>query len=155
MAREMARGMREQGMRAATSAVLCAELLEAWAAVEEGQSAARWLVDRLDSLSLAGPPVGEVRPYGGIALARLYVRLGAPERALAAVRRRPYFRGWQAYLSTYLRTEALLAEQLGDRSAAARAWRHYLTLRERPEATLAADAASARDAFTRVSQEGP
>jgi DNA-binding SARP family transcriptional activator len=155
LAREQARAMKAQGMTGATSAALCAELLEAWASVEEGQPAARWLVDRLDSLSLAGPPVGELRPYGGIALARLHVRLGAPERALAAVRRRPYFRGWQAYLSTYLRTEAMLAEQLGDRSAAARAWRHYLALRARPEATLAADAASARAAFTRVSQDGP
>ena len=133
----------------------CRALVEAWIAVGERRPEAQRLLNALDSVTVVGLPLGDARPYGGIALARLYLQLGAPDLALVAVRRRPYYRAWPAYLASYLRMEATLAEQLGDRAAAARAWKHYLTLREHPEPVLAADAARASASLARLSQSGP
>ncbi|HEY6110075.1 MAG TPA: BTAD domain-containing putative transcriptional regulator [Gemmatimonadales bacterium] len=69
-------------------------------------------------------------------LARMLRRYGEPERALAAVRRRPYRADWVAgfkSLPEYLREEGRLAAQVGDTAGAIRAYRHYLALRESPD----------------------
>lgn len=154
-AREHIRGLALDIAVDAVPVAGCGALVEAWIAIGEHRPEAQRLLNRIDSLTVLGLPLGDVRPYGGIALARLYVQLGAPDLALAAVRRRPFYRAWPAYLASYLRMEATLAEQLGDRAAAARAWRHYVTLREHPESVLAADAARASASLARLSQSGP
>ncbi|HEY0811442.1 MAG TPA: hypothetical protein VGD49_14835, partial [Longimicrobiales bacterium] len=56
--------------------------------------------------------------------------------ALAALRSRPYFIGWQALVAASLREEGRLAAQLGDRAGATRAYQHFLALRSNPEPSL-------------------
>jgi hypothetical protein len=59
----------------------------------------------------------------------LFERLGDPQRALAAVRQRPYMKGWPRYLATALRSEARLAQTVGDAAGAVAARERVLALR--------------------------
>ena len=111
----------------------CAEIVEATMAVVARQPNAAQRVSRLDSLMLSGPAVGDAGTYAHIAVARLYERLGMPERALAAIRRRPYMAGWPRYLATARREEGLLAARLGQRERALTLLQHYLALMVDPE----------------------
>lgn len=111
----------------------CAEIIDATMAVVTRQPNALQRVSRLDSLMLSGPAVGDAGTYAHIAVARLYEKLGMPERALAAIRRRPYMAGWPRYLGTARREEGLLASQLGERDRALAVFRQYLALVEDPE----------------------
>ena len=111
----------------------CAEIIEATMAVVTRQPNALQRVSRLDSLMLSGPAVGDAGTYAHIAVARLYERLGMPERALAAIRRRPYMAGWPRYLATARREEGMLASRVGQRERAIAAFRQYLALMGDPE----------------------
>ena len=111
----------------------CAEIIEATMAVVTRHPNALQPVSRLDSLMLSGPAVGDAGTYAHIAVARLYERLGMPERALAAIRRRPYMAGWPRYLATARREEGMLASRLGERDRALMAFRQYLALMQEPE----------------------
>lgn len=115
----------------------CAEIIDATLAVAMRQPDALQRVERLDSLMLSGPAVGDASTYAHLAVARLYERLGAPERALAAIRRRPYMAGWPRYLATTRREEARLAAASGERQHALEMYRRYLALRGDPEAEVA------------------
>lgn len=95
------------------SQLTCAELLDASAAVVARRADAARRVQALDSLMLGGPAVGDARNYAYVAVARLYERLGDTQRALAAIRRRPYMTGWPRYLATARREEARLATRSG------------------------------------------
>ncbi|MGQ0562150.1 MAG: hypothetical protein ACT443_09785, partial [Gemmatimonadota bacterium] len=89
--------------------------MEAGLAVVKRKPDARAKLQQLDSLLLATPAAGDVAVFGPIALARLHLAVGEPERALAAIRRRPYLSdGWPRYLATALREEAQLVKRVSD-----------------------------------------
>lgn len=125
---------------------LCAQLLEASVAVERGDAPARTEVKRLADLVRTEPPVFDpLLRSANLVVARLYERLGDPESALAALRRRSFFLNLSAgYLSSYLREEGRLAAVVGDTAGAIRAYRHYLVLRDAPEPGLSAEVAAVR-----------
>ena len=119
-----------------TPAALCVQLVEAALAVALRHKDARARVERLDSLVLSAPAAGDAAAYAPLVIARLYRRLGMPERALAALRRRPYLSAvWPRYLATELREEGDLARHTDDAAGALTAYRRYLALRTRPEPT--------------------
>jgi serine/threonine-protein kinase len=74
--------------------------------------------------------------YAPIVHARILESQGKRDAALAALRSRPYFIGWQPLVSASLREEGRLAAQVGDREGAIRAYRHFLALRPNPEPAL-------------------
>jgi hypothetical protein len=88
---------------------------------------------RLDELyrsGLLGLHIGDGHvEMAPMVLARRLEEAGDHADALAAVRRRPYFIGWQPYLAASLATEVRLAKRIGDRAGAARAERHLQALR--------------------------
>src|SRR5262249_20606613 len=115
----------------------CAAMLAATEAVSTGRPDGRALLDRLDSLSAAGPPSWPGNTGANLVIAALREKNGDVPRALAAVRRR--VRGLPealAYLPTYLREEGRLAALVGDRAGAIAAYGHYLALRPNPEAEV-------------------
>ncbi|HEX6064197.1 MAG TPA: protein kinase family protein, partial [Longimicrobiales bacterium] len=91
-------------------------------------------VARLEELYRSGP----VEFYLGdghvdlapLAAARIREARGDRAGALAALRRRPYFIGWQPFLAASLRHEMRLAASLGDQAAATRAQQFHRTLRQ-------------------------
>jgi hypothetical protein len=115
----------------------CAAMLAATEAVSTGRPDGRALLDRLDSLSAAGPPSWPGNTGANLVIAALREKTGDVPRALAAVRRR--VRGLPealAYLPTYLGQEGRLAALVGDRAGAIAAYGHYLALRPNPEAEV-------------------
>ena len=54
------------------------------------------------------------------------------------------------FLATYLRMEGRLAERVGDRDGAIRAYEHYLALRHHPEPGTQTPADSVRAELTRL-----
>jgi tetratricopeptide (TPR) repeat protein len=88
--------------------------------------------------------------YAHIALARLLEASGDTAGALVAIRRRPYFIGWQPFLAASLRHEGRLAAAIGDREGAIRAYEHHLALRYAPEESLRASADSVRGELARL-----
>jgi DNA-binding SARP family transcriptional activator len=93
----------------------CADLLEAALAVRTHASDATSRVVHLDSLLLAGPAVSDAGAYAPILIARLYEQVGSPERALDAIRRRPYLSGWPRYQATAHALETRLTARLTHR----------------------------------------
>jgi hypothetical protein len=128
-------------------AQLCGALLTALLAHAEGRADAGAWIDRLDLLMQTFPP-GMHNWYANLVLAEIHEARGDPERALAAVRRRP-FRGrlTPSFASSYLWTEARLAQLTGDTSGAVRAYNHYLALRSDPDPELESRSADARAAL--------
>jgi TolB-like protein len=108
----------------------------------------------LDSLLRSGPVTTPVidghTEYAPIALARLLEQVGDTAGALAALRRRIYFIGWQTYLATSLREEGRLAEMTGDREGAILAYSHYLALCYDPEPIAGPAVGEVRAALTRL-----
>jgi hypothetical protein len=127
---------------------LCAATVDAMRMSGRRDPAARQAIGRLDGLlrsGLAELYFGDGHlDYGPIALARLLEATGDSGAALAAVRRRPYFIGWQPFLAASLLYEGRLAAAAGDRAGAIRAYEHYLALRHDPEPPLRAAADSVR-----------
>lgn len=122
---------------AAGPAAGCAELLEAWLAVETRRPDAQTLLDRTASLAFTTVTAGDVSDYAAVLLSRLYERLGRHRRALEVLRRRPYMSGWPAYLATTYAEEGRLAEVVADSGRARQAYERYLALRAAPEPELA------------------
>jgi tetratricopeptide (TPR) repeat protein/TolB-like protein len=112
----------------------CAALLEALAADHGDADVARRVVARLDGYhadgTLSDP---HLRDATSVALARLYLRLGEPESALAAARRRVVGVPATHFLAGNLRVEGRSGALTGRTDEAARAWSHYLRLRSEPE----------------------
>jgi len=130
----------------------CAEIVDAKLAVATRQPDALQRVSRLDSLMLSGPAVGDAGTYAHIVIAQLYERLGHPDQALAAIRRRVYMAGWPRYLATARREEGRLALALGDRQRAMEVLGRYLALREDPEPGLRADVEAVRAEFLELAR---
>jgi DNA-binding SARP family transcriptional activator len=128
----------------AANSQACAELLEAGVAVIRTPSTALQRVAHLDSLMLTGPGARDASAYSHIFAARLYERIGRRDRALAAIRRRPYADGWPRYLATARREEGRLALASGDRKSAVAMYRKYLSLRDAPEPRIAREVAGIR-----------
>ena len=107
----------------------CAMMLDAWLAVETHSSGAERQVAALDSVTLSGPAVSDAANYSHILLSRLYDRLGHPDKAFGAIRRRHYMTGWPRYLSTAEREHSRLAMLAGEKSQARDVRERYLALR--------------------------
>ncbi|HEX6631985.1 MAG TPA: hypothetical protein VF048_12880, partial [Gemmatimonadaceae bacterium] len=129
----------------------CALLLEATAAVRGNAPDAALRLARADSVLRRGPanPLSE---FGNPVLARLWERQGDVGRALAAIRRRPYFLGRAANLAASLREEGRLAQRAGRDDEAIAAWRHYLALRAQPEPAFAREVEGVRAELARLEQ---
>ena len=133
---------------------VCDAVVAAMRASAAGDARAAAAVARIDSVLRAGPVefyVGDgAVDHGPIALARLLEAAGDRAGALAALRRRPYFIGWQPFLAASLRDEGRLAAALGDVRGAVRAYEHYLALRANPEPALVAATDSVRAELARL-----
>ena len=133
---------------------LCDATLEAMRAVQRRDPSARQPMDRLEDLLRSGVAefyLGDGHlDYASIALARLREQVGDRAGALAALRYRPYFIGWQPFLAASLRDEGRLAAEAGDRDGAIRAYEHYLTLRHDPEPVARAPLDSVRAELARL-----
>ena len=115
-------------------------------------------VERLDSLlahsDYANQHEGRLA-LGNLIAARLFEQMGKPQRALAAVRRHgAWMNNTIAYHATRLREEGRLAELVGDRDAAIRAYRNYLSLRSNPEPSMKAEAEQVRKELERLEGTG-
>jgi hypothetical protein len=127
---------------------LCEATVDALRSAGRTDPSARLTIARLDSMLRSGmtefyPGDGHT-DYAHLALARALEMRGDRSGALAAIRRRPYFIGWQPYLASSLRHEGRLAAALGDRAGAIRAFEHHLALRHDPEPALRASTDSVR-----------
>ena len=133
---------------------VCDAVAAASRANAAGDARAAAAIARLDSVLRTGPVefyLGDgAVDHGPVALARLLEAAGDRAGALAALRRRPYFIGWQPFLAASLRDEGRLAAALGDVRAAVRAYEHYLALRSSTEPALVAAADSVRAELARL-----
>jgi DNA-binding SARP family transcriptional activator len=115
----------------------CAELLDGSLVALMRRSDALTRIERLDSLALTSQTSGDAIAYAPIVIARLYERLGQPQQALQAIRKRPYMSSWPRYLATAWREEGRLAQLVGDYAGARKAYERYLALRTAPEDDVA------------------
>lgn len=134
---------------AATLASTCATLLEAIRGHVEGAADADVRIARLDSVMRTAPRLSGWS-YGNLALARLREARGDQQGALDAARRRPHLWWSDVYWACHLREEGRLAELLGDREGAIRAYKHYLALRHAPEPGVEAEVEGVRSALHRL-----
>jgi hypothetical protein len=114
----------------------CAELLAASLAVAQADPRATDAVARLDSLAFTAGSSGDAIVWAPILVARLHERIGQPEAALDAVRRREDLVGWPRYLATAWRDEARYAASIGRADDARRAFGRYLVLRVAADSEL-------------------
>ena len=152
---DLAHGQRAGGRRAVTRlraipAALCdrrvpalcsdyALVLEAQLAAEEHRPDARARLVELDSMLREGPQRnGALLQAGNLVASRLWEQGGDLARALAAVRRRPFFYGPDPSLPVSLREEGRLAAATGDRAGALKAYRRYLLMRQDAEPSFRA-----------------
>lgn len=96
---------------------VCAELIDASLTATSNHSAGVERLAHLDSLMLSGPAMGDLMRYANIVIARGYKTLGDNSRALAALQRRSYMRGWPRYRAAGLSMQVDLASALADSSA--------------------------------------
>jgi hypothetical protein len=133
---------------------LCDATVGAMRASQRGDASATRAFARLEETYRVGPVelfLGDGHlTHPPIALARLLEASGDHAGALAAIRRRPYFIGWQPFLAASLREEGRLATLAGDRAGAVRAYEHYLALRYDPEPALRPAADSVRAELVRL-----
>ena len=119
---------------------VCEAAADAMRATRQRDPDAARTVARLDAMLRSGPTdfyYGDgAFDHASIALSRALEASGDPRGALSALRRRPYFIGWQPFLAASLRDEGRLAMEVGDREGAIRAYEHFLALRHDPEPSL-------------------
>lgn len=129
---------------------ICSALVQAIRAVREGHPEAAAHVRGVDSLLMAAPSTDEERAYLPLAVARLHLATGDAREALSVIRRRPYMRGWPAYLADHLREEGNLARLVNDTASAISAYRHYLALRRAPQGPWRVESDSVRRELARL-----
>ncbi|MEO7084092.1 MAG: BTAD domain-containing putative transcriptional regulator, partial [Gemmatimonadaceae bacterium] len=110
----------------------CAELIDVAVAVAERGAKASDRLAHLDSLMLSGPAVNDAMRYANLVVARQYLAIGEPKKALAALQRRSFMRGWPRYRATGLELTAQLALQTGDTALAHSAQQRVLATRRPP-----------------------
>jgi len=134
---------------------VCADFLRTAAAVHRGAPDARQRMAALHETLGAGAPRPSMHyALYDLASIDLWERLGQPERALEAARRRvdlPEHATWHTQLEG---EQARLAEQLGHRDEALRAWARYLSWLEGGEGVFASRADQARAALERLTGRG-
>jgi DNA-binding SARP family transcriptional activator len=128
----------------------CAALVDAITATRSAGSNARRSIERVDSIVSHGPPLGSMRAYVNLALAQLYTIVGDSVTARTVVRRRPHMEEWPYYLAAQLLLEARLADAGGDTNLAVQSYRHYLRLRESPEAEIRREVQEVETAMARL-----
>jgi hypothetical protein len=116
----------------------CAELLDASLAVARADPRAADVLARLDSLAFTVGSSGDAIAWAPILVARLHERIGQPEAALEAVRRREDAVGWPRYLATAWRDEARYAAGIARADDARSAFGRYLALRQVADPELGA-----------------
>jgi len=109
---------------------VCAELIDASLTTMSNHGAGMERLAHLDSLMLSGPALGDLMRYANLVIARGYRSIGDNSRALTALQRRSYMRGWPRYRSAGLRMQVDLAEALADSSAMRDASRRLAVLRQ-------------------------
>ena len=87
---------------------------------------------------------------GNPIVARLWERLGDPQRAYAASRRFRFNANLMAYLATSIRERARLAVVAGDTADAIRQFRRYVAMRSKPEPVMRPGLESARAELARL-----
>ena len=112
------------------NAPLCAELIDASLTALGNRSAGVERLAHLDSLMLSGPASGDLMRYANIVIARGYRSVGDNSRALTALQRRSYMRGWPRYRSAGLSMQIDLAATLADSAAMREASRRLAALRQ-------------------------
>ncbi len=122
----------------------CAELLSASLAVARGDARAAERVARLDSLAFTVGSAGDAITWAPLLIARLHERIGRPEAALHAVRRRETIVGWPRYLATAWADEGRYAAATGRYDEARRAFGRYLALRQAADSQLRSTIAAVR-----------
>jgi hypothetical protein len=138
------------------SAPVCARLTEAAIAVETNGADARRRVLQLDSLVLTTTALGDIATFGHLAVARFHRRLGQPELALQALRRRSYMTAaWPRYLAATLREEGELAALVGDRAGAISAYEAYLAIRGEPDPSVMPQVTTVRAALQTLRAQLP
>jgi eukaryotic-like serine/threonine-protein kinase len=138
-------------------------LLDAQLAMIDRRPDAVTRLTELDSLLQAGPTYGGYlskdltfggfEPVGNLIAGRLWHEQGETSRALAAVQRRSEGFLVPACYTSQLRDEARYAALVGDRQAANRAYRAYLTLRNEAEPALQPQVRSVRAEFEAFQSE--
>jgi len=108
---------------------VCADLVDASVTAMGNRNAGMERLAHLDSLMLSGPALGDLMRYANIVIARGYQSLGDNSRALSALQRRSYMRGWPRYRGAGLRLQADLAATLSDSSAMREANQRLAALR--------------------------
>lgn len=148
------RGEGTTGHDASAHEAICDAVVEVLRATRRGEGSARQAIARLDELYRGGPveffPGDAHVEHAPIAIARALEAAGDRAGALAAIRRRPYFIGWQPFMATSLRHEGRLAATLGDPAGAVRAYEHYLALRPNPDSALRPVVDTVRAELTRL-----
>ena len=109
---------------------LCAELIDASLTVVSNRAVGIERLAHLDSLMLSGPALGDLMRYANIVIARGYRSVGDNSRALSALQRRSYMRGWPRYRGAGLSMQVDLAAALADSSAMRDASRRLAAQRE-------------------------
>ena len=104
----------------------------------------------LDSLLRLGPAGNTIRAVGNLVAARLWEERGDLPRAHGALLRTARGPAPTLFASTYLRERARMAAALGDREAAIRDFRRYLSARNEAEPALARHLASVRAELARL-----
>jgi len=101
------------------------------------------LIGRVDFMTVEG---------GNWLVAYLYGRLGSPDRALLAIRRRLYISTypWPAGMAETSRMEGRWAVATGDRAGAVQAYRRYLMWRADPAPEKLAQRDSVRVELSRL-----
>ena len=128
-------------------------LLEAQSAVVGRQAAAPTLVASADSMLRRAEPGEYNQPAGNLIVARLWERLGDPQRAYAATLRWHSGPGLEPFGATALRESARLAAEAGRTDEAIRLYRRYVRVRAAPEPSMLPDLAAARRELARLEQQ--
>ncbi|MDB4871153.1 MAG: protein kinase, partial [Gemmatimonadales bacterium] len=129
-------------------------ILDALLASADSRPDASAKLVQLDSMLRDAPvTLGPLIQAGNLLAARLWERSGDLPRALAAVRRRVRLVGGPELYATYLREEGRLAAATGDHEGAARAYRRYLTLREKAESSLQPQVVKVRTELARIERQ--
>ncbi len=136
--------------------VLCTSVLSALVAADAGGPALTTAVAELDSVIRTGlAQTRNLEAEAILLLAQLQASQGQTAEGLATVRRRAYW--WNGDLQlvpSYLRTEGMLAAQVGDTAGAIQAYQHYLTLRADPDSALQTETDDVRAELARLLGEG-
>lgn len=129
-------------------------LLEAMAQVRRSEDELAWVtIERMDEIFLEGPPGIRVDLYDAmvLAMADVYERLGAPEKALLVLERESHFddNRWP-YGSTFARERGRLAALTGDTARALREYEFYVRMRASPEPALEPEVEEVRAALAEL-----